>query len=271
MAKDAPGEFYSSAHISLAEAGKAAASPELIAAYVRIGGDAAELRSLHQLAEAATRAAGRQRRQGGGPDPDSVRPPQEAKSVVDYEEVRAHYVVVAQEIHYRFNPAGAIADSRCVIRLRAKAPGVRLYYQGFTYPTDQRRGVLTVEPLAGLTVDDVRESDTGMIATYFKLDRDLGPDEADPYTVAYRIRVDSPVRATPRLRYFAAPGIERLVLKAEFPPEADPAVIWWFGARDIVEAEHRVPGRELQPSPSGYERTFDDFVPSWCYGFAWNW
>lgn len=262
--------FYTSAHISLVESGATAPSLDLIEGYVRIGGDSAELRSLYHQAEAAATAADRRRRLGDStPEP---LPPRDGASVEDRDEVQRHYVVVAQEMHYRFNPDGSIQDCRALVRVRAKSPAVRLCYVGFIYPADQRPGVLSIEPGDGVTLDHLRESETGMIAAFLKLDRDLYPDEPEPFAFSFRLDVDSANRALPRLRYFADAGTERLVLSAEFLPEAEPKDLWWFGARDIVEVENRRPGHALMHDGNGlYERTFDELVPTWCYGFAWSW
>jgi hypothetical protein len=87
-----------------------------------------------------------------------------------------------------------------------------------------------------------------MIAAFLKLDRDLYPDDPEPFTFSFRLDVDSANRALPRLRYFADTGTER------------------------VEVENRRPGHELMHDGNGlYERTFDELVPTWCYGFAWSW
>lgn len=271
MPKDESGDFYSSGHISLAEAGAVAPSLELVDTYARVGGGMAELRSLYQQVTAATRMAGRRRRQGSELDAGAW-PPRDALATLDRHEVQEHYVVVSQEAQYSFTGTGAIRALVCTVQLRAKVPGVCLYHAAFAYPTDQRAGVLTVEPIFGATVADLRESVTGAVALYLRLDRDLHPDDLHPYFLSFRVRVGSRMRAAPRLRYFAGVGNERLVVRADYAPAAIPAAIWWFAAADVVDAELRLPGRELEPTDGGsYERTFDRLVPSWCYGFAWNW
>src|SRR5262249_14289580 len=83
------------------------------------------------------------------------------------------------------DPGDAIRDVVCTVRIRAKVPGVRLYHAGFAYPTDQRPGVLAVEPIRGGTVADVKESPTGAIAVYFLLDRDIDVGDAQPYDLCF--------------------------------------------------------------------------------------
>jgi len=261
--------FYSSGHISQVEAGAVAASPELVSSYTDIGGDGAELRSLHEQALAATKDAGRLRRQG--PHAEAAAPPRDPHAVNDRREVQRHYVVVAHDARYVLAPSGAIGDLVCTVRIRAKASGVRLYHAGFSYPTDARPGVLTVESIAGGTVADVRESPTGAIAVYFLLDRDVNADESGPYDLSFRVRVNSDVPAAPRLRYFADAGNEQLTMRVDLSAAGTPHAIWWFAAPDVVDAEHSLPGQQLEPGDDGgYHRTFDRLVPGWCYGFAWR-
>jgi hypothetical protein len=181
-------------------------------------------------------------------------------------------VVVSHDAHYIFGESGAVSEMICTIRIRATSPSVCLYYAGFTYLTDQHRGVLLVEPITGGTIGDLRESATGSIVLYLLLDQDLSPDDPDAYSLTFRIRIRSDVRAVPRLRYFADTGNERLVLRASFPPAASPSMIWWFAAADVVDAENGTLNRQLHAeSAGGFERIFDDLIPGWCYGFAWNW
>lgn len=260
---------YSSGHISLVEAGAVAASPELVTSYTDIGGNGAELRSLHEQALTATRDAGRLRRQG--PLETVAAPPQDPRTVQDRREVQRHYIVVAHDARYAFAPSGAIVDLVCTVRVRAKASGVRLYHAGFAYPTDPRPGVLTVEAISGGTVADVRESPTGAIAVYFRLDREVNADEPAPYDLSFRVRVASDVPAAPRLRYFADAGNEQLTMHVDLSAVGSPQAIWWFAAADVVDAEQCPPGQLLEPEDGGgYRHTFDRLVPGWCYGFAWR-
>ena len=268
--KDNDGAYYSSGHISLIESGRTAPSPELVDAYARLGDNYAELRSLHQQVMTATQAAGRRRREGEKPEPET--PPRDLAAVTDRRDVQRHYIVVSNSAHYSFTAAGAIRDVVCTIRLRARTPAVRIYYTGFSYPTDQRLGVLSIEAISGGQVTTTQESHTGALSAYFTLDRDLAPDDAEPFTMMFRVKVHSDARAAPRLRFFADTGSEQLRLSADFDASMTPLLTWWFEAADVIDAEHLVPGHELTPTVDGaIDRTFDRLVPSWCYGFAWIW
>jgi hypothetical protein len=264
--------YYSSGHISLVEAGATAPSPELVEAYAAMpGAGRAELRSLHEQMLAATREAARRRRQGSDTPPGPV-PPQDMGEVSSRHDVQQHYVIVSTEADYRFGPSGAIRDVVCTVALRARAAGVRLYYTGFSYPADQRPGVLRVEVLSGAAVLAAQESPSGAVGCYFRLDRELAPDDAEPYAVAFRVAVRSERRAAPRLRYFATGGSEQLLLRAAFDTAADPGSVWWFAVPDIVDAEHPAPGQDVPGEPAAvYAHRFERLVPGWCYGFAWAW
>ncbi|HEY7223674.1 MAG TPA: hypothetical protein VH561_08815 [Micromonosporaceae bacterium] len=266
----APDGCYSSGHISLVEAGAVAASPELVEAYLVFSTTPGELRSLYQQALAATREAGRRRRQGHLAA--RAGPPRDPGSITDRQQVQEHYIVVAQEADYRFHPTGSIRDVLLTSWIRATSPGVRLVYGGFSYLTDPRRGVLSVEPVAGGRLAEMQESETGAIKAYLETDRDINPDDSQPYRISYRLKVDSPQRSVPRLRYFADEGTKQLRVRAEFPASVDPGVLWWFAAPGAIDAEYRDPRRKLRPGTGGvYHRTFDDLVPGWCYGLTWSW
>ena len=269
---DAGSPYYSSGHISLVEAGATAPSPELIDAYVAMPGSVStELRSLYEQMLAATREAGRRRRQGGEAVP-AAPPPRDLDDVRTRHEVQQHYVVVSTRTQYRFGPNGAIRDAACTVALRARNPGVRLYYTGFSYSADQRPGVLHVEAMGGASTVTAQESPTGALGCYFRLNRELAPDDPDPHTVAFRVSVRSEQRAAPRLRYFASDGSEHFLLRAAFAAPAEPDSVWWFSVPDIVDAEHQAEGQDVPRSSSGvHERRFDRLVPGWCYGFAWRW
>jgi hypothetical protein len=278
------GSYYSSGHISLVESGATAPSPELIEVYLTFlaradrEGDAAggagastELRQLYDQMQAATREAGRLRRQGGGEGAAS-RPPQHMDEVGTRHDVQQHYVAPSTEAHYRFGPTGAIRAVVCTVTLRARTPGVRLYYSGFSYPADQRRGVLKAAARAGATLAAAQESPSGALGAYLQLDRELSPDDPEPYTVVFAIGVNSQQRAIPRLGYFAAAGTDQMILQTTFEAPAQPDSVWWFAVPDVVDAETTPRSQDVPRSPEGqHERRFERLVPGWCYGFGWDW
>jgi hypothetical protein len=272
--KDPSGQtHYSSGHISLVESGATPPSPELIDSYLAMasqdGGTADEVRMLYEQMQVATRDAGRRRR--GAPAP-ATRPPRGMDEVGSRHDVQQHYLVSTTEAHYRFGPTGAIRAVLCTVLLQAKSPGVRMYYTGFSYPADPRRGVLQFRARSGATLVESQESSSGAVGTYFRLDRELSPDDPAPHTLVFEVEVDSPARATPRLGYFAASGTDRMVLRAGFDAAAEPASLWWFAVADIIDIEYPRPDQAVDRDPDGaFGRRFERLVPGWCYGFAWDW
>jgi hypothetical protein len=264
--------YYSSGHISLVEAGATAPSPELIEAYAAMpGSDPGQLRSLHERMLAATRAAARRRREGGEPEPEAV-PPRSMEEVSARHDVQRHYVVVATDAEYRFGPTGAVCEVLVAVALRATAAGVLLYYTGFSYPADQRTGVLQAEAGAGAALLSVQESPTGALGCYFRLERELSPEDRDPYRLTFRLSVRSDARAVPCLAYFPTRGGERLRLRASFDSAARPGSVWWFSVPDLVDAEQPAPGHDVPDDPAGsFAHSFERLVPGWCYGVAWTW
>ncbi|HEV7658187.1 MAG TPA: hypothetical protein VGP36_26100 [Mycobacteriales bacterium] len=262
--------YFSSGHISLVEAGATTPSPELIESYVAMPGSVSvEIYALYEQMVAASRNAARRRRQGGEP---AAGPPRDMTEVGGRQDVQRHYHVASTRAHYEFGPTGAIRDVVCEIALTANSPGVRMYYTGFNYPADQRPGVLSVEALSGAVVAAAQASPSGAIGAYFRLDRELAPEDPAPHTVAFRVEVHSEVPAAPRLRYLATGGSEQLLLSAGFAAPAVPGSVWWFAVPDIVDAEHPAPGQLVPRGEDGrFERRFERLVPSWCYGFAWAW
>lgn len=263
--------YFSSGHISLVENGYTPPSPELIEAYISLTGNGTELRSLHEQMLAASQELGRRRRQGVDRASETV-PPQRIENVTSREDVQRHYIVETNDAHYTFDGEGAIEDVRCDITLRAKTPNTGLYYAGHTYAADRRPGALRVESGTGATLAATKESDTGALQSYFILDRSLSPDEPDPYTLSFRVVVNSAVRARPSLTYQSWAGAQQMVLRAQFREPALPRRIWWFAVPYIIDAERPEPGCELPVDSSGYYfRTFANLVPRWFYGFAWVW
>src|SRR5260370_30065428 len=270
----ASGRYYSGGHISQVENGAVPPSPELVDAYANMaaqGTDRAELRWLYRQMVDASKQAGLRRR-GTAAKPASAGPPQQLAQISDRRDVQQHYVVVDYDAHYAFDLGGVIREVTCAVTLRAKSPRVRYYYSGFTYPTDIRPGVLTIEALSGCVVADTQESTSGAVAAYLQLDRDLSPEDLQPWRLRFRVRVASDARSAPHLRYFADEGNEQLTLRADFSAESAPLLLRWFSARDLIDAEHPVPGHDLTRQDfGGYIHRFEHLVPGWCYGFAWVW
>lgn len=268
---DGSGTYFSSGHISLVEAGATPPSAELVEAYAAFG-NKTELSSLYLQMLAASQHAARTRRQGLRKDVTQAGPPRAMDEVRDRHDVQRHYIVVSNQAEYLYGPTGAIREAICTITLRARTAGVRLYYSGHSYPSDQRTGVVEVLPMANADIAEIRESPSGAVASYFLLDYEIFPDDPDPYVLQFRVVVHSDVRSVPRLRYFATEGSQQLVLRAGFVGPAVPSRMWRFSEPDIVAAEQAIAEHELGLSADGcFTHVFEDLIPGWCYGFAWQW
>lgn len=262
--------YFSSSHISLVENGRTAPSPELIDAYARFSADGSMLRALYEQALAAAGEAARRRR--GSQATSESAPPQELGELTSRDDVQRHYVVERNDVDYFFDATGAMRLVRCSVALRAKSSGVRLYYAGHSYPADQRPGVLSVHVESGARIEEVRESESGSLQTFFALDRPISPADSDPYELIFTVAVHSSVVSIPRLRYHAVQGNQRMTLRAQFQPPALPDQIWWFAVPSVVDAEHPRPESALSlVETNEYSRDFDRLVPGWCYGFGWTW
>jgi hypothetical protein len=262
--------YFSSGHISLVEQGRTVPSPELIETYIRLSGRGAELSSLYEQMGAASQLAARRRRQPEGSEALPV-PPQRMDDVRDRHDVQRHYIVEQNEARYIFGPTGSIQRVECKVTLRAKTPGVRICYGGYSYPADQRRGILHIEVTGGAIIEEIRESDNGAVQTFFRLNKTLLPTD-DPYMISFRVHVKSLVRSAPHLRFHAEAGNRKLILHAEFQPPALPHALWMIEAPSIIDAALPQDGSNVMHESTGtYSRNFDQLVPGWCYGFGWRW
>jgi len=262
--------LYNSGHISWVEHGRTPPSRALVEQYVAMPGDNAHLRSLYLQMLAATREASHQRSSGG--QGGVGRPPDGFHAGLSRTDVQEHYLVSRHLADYQFAPNGAIESTACAVDIRAKHPGVTLYYAGFNYTADPRRGVLDVSAEDGCKVVAVQESDSGAIACFFALERTIDPSDRDPYTVRFRVDVASSVPAAPRLRFHATEGNETLELSARFTSPACPRGLSRFATADVIDAEHP---RNQHPVTLGSDgvghHVFEHLVPGWVYGFRWSW
>src|SRR5206468_453085 len=138
-----------------------------------------------------------------------------------------------------------------------------LCYAGFSYPADARRGVLRLEPRIGATLVACRESLTGAIQAFLRLDHAISPSDVADYPIAFVVHVSSGERALPRLRYHAANGNLQLNLRTQFRSPYTPEQIWHFSGPDVVDAEYPLEDNVLPVTKSAaYEHAFTQLVPN---------
>ena len=261
-----------SGHASNVENGRTPPSWDFIEKYLPYGGDARYLRSLYELARAESEEhKTEQRRAGetGPPGPGSA--PQELAGL-GFAEIRRHYVVQGRQERYTFDAGGVVSSLECTSMLRATSPAVVLFCSAHSYDADQRPDLLTVEAVAGCAVEHIDRHPTGSVRAYFRLDRRLEPEDAEPHGCTFRVKINSSARARPILLAHPGPGTRSYTLQAQFTEPSVPRRIWWFATENELSAIMPSDGYELAAASDGrYRKAFDTIVPGWCYGFAWQW
>jgi transcriptional regulator with XRE-family HTH domain len=265
---------FTTGQVSSVENGHTVPSLDFVETYIRLGGNGALLLSLYEQMRAVSLDSSRQRRaerKSGRSTVLDIRPPENIGEVRDHSDVQQHYIKEVNDAHYVFNSQGIIEEMRCAVTIRAKRPGVRLFYTGLVYDADRRRGVIRVDEGEGGMLVAAQESDTGSIHAYFDLGYPLEPT-ASPHTITFTVRINSQIPTKPLLVFHSSQARQQLILRAQFKAPAVPERIWWFGAPDTVDAEHAATDRIFSPDASNYYyRSFSDLALSWCYGFGWVW
>ena len=126
----------------------------------------------------------------------------------------------------------------------------------------------------GCQIERVTESHNGAVRLVIALDRDLEPQDPEPYVFSYRVLVHSSMRTHPYLLH--QPGsanVLRYTVRAQFRPPGLPQRIWWFAAETEAEAEYAPDGECIfKPDPAGYYvKSFNKLFNGWCYGLSWHW
>jgi hypothetical protein len=200
----------------------------------------------------------------------TVYAPQEISVLTIPDDVRRHYAVEAYDVHFELDGSGAIKTVSSTVQLRALTPGVRFYFTG--HAVDREPGTLAFEALAGAVLNTVQENEIGAVHVYFRLNRELHPDDTEPHTISYLVHVNATERSEPQIEYYTRPGTQQHTLQVQFTPPALPEKLWWFGEPDSLAASYPKPDQLLARSGSNYYRQeFSRLKPGWCYGFSWVW
>lgn len=259
---------YSSGHISNVENGHVTPSHELVQHYIdEFGCDRATAlaayRSMRDAGEARRREQ-RLARRGDGNGAYRVT----AEST--FSEIRACYKVHSSEAIYLFDGRGVLREVTVIRTISAVHPGVSLTAARYSYYSDQRQGVLSIEAGSGCRVERVNETVTGYMAAVLRLDHEISPRDPGRYRLSFKVRVDSDRVARPRLRYLGQSSTH-YAIRVQFTPPFVPARIWWFREPDIFDAA-QAPGRDrLLDSANGFY--FLDFsnLNKEHAGLAWDW
>lgn len=259
------GKTYGSGTISSIERGYAVPSSAVVAAYLRMGGNRAEIMALlRQAQEAPTThvAADDEFRdfeaalQDVHADPDILRLGYDFEAVEDNEYFNAN-CVPERSIHK--------------VSLHTRSPRARFFLFRFGYEYDLRPGVASVHAGAGCEVALLEESHAGVIYTVLEFD----PTATDAFglcTFSWAISVDSKNPSAPKAEVVSSRPIKHVAKQVSFDKSASPAEIWWFRGRDVSTFG-------LDPKPhqllktnaaSYYFHDFYDLENELC-GLAWKW
>lgn len=264
---------FSTGHISHVENGKTQPSRDLIEVYVRtFGGDRARLYALFEaaLAESQRLKSAQRLKTRTGVFSACASP----ENFYNPSAVRRSCIVEGDDTTYTFDARGIVEEVRVSHLIRARAPNVRLFYANHSYTADRRPGVLKVEAGHGCHIELVEESSNGSLRVYFALDREINPDDSEPYPFSYRVLVSSSVRTDPILCHQPGPAaVLHYAVRAQFRPPMLPLQVWWFATETYAEGESN--GRDgyfFELDPSGYYfKNFYKLVNGWNYGLGWQW
>lgn len=173
----------------------------------------------------------------------------------------------------RYDHRGVPDEFRTVIKIKAKVPDLDRYYFGYGCHGDNRRGVVTLEPGFGCQLGEFRESNLGVHDGYFLLDKELSPDDAEPYTFSFRAQyhtdrvwADKPIISQPKTE-------TRLkIMHLQFTPPALPSKVWWYDVATAVEIANDQPESHVLPyDPGGYYyHELHQLVIGRVYGMDWK-
>lgn len=265
---------FTSGHISPVERGQATFSDALIQAYIGIGADRRLVYSLvNRIREASRAVQQAKRRHGQLPPTPTPSASEQLTGDVIPDDIRRHYSIEMYDVYMRFDARGAVRQVRTNVSIRATSRGVRFYYAGHAGQGERRRGTLRFEAERGARLDKVVERETGAVDAYFRLDRELGPVDAEPYGLAYIVHVNSKVREDPEIIYVARTGSLQHTLRVQFVKPAVPEKIWWVGVpNESSVTVYPDPACLLPAEETGYySYHFDRLQPGWLYGFCWIW
>lgn len=264
---------FSRGYLSQVERAQKMPSSDLIETYIRkFHGDPETLRTLHDRAVDESRRNIREQQRRTHPislDLDAT-----ADDPFSPPAIKRRYSIEAKDASYFFNDRGIIEEVQLRYTIRAREPKTRLFYEGFRYRSEQRRGVLTIETGKGCQLARVKEGYDGAVKAFLLLDKELGPMDSEPYNFTFRIIVNSSVRAEPILFYMLGSATtRRYSLCAQFRTPSLPAQIWWFAVEGTTEAMMNEDAECIFPPDLNghYSKEFSPLINGRCYGFGWLW
>ncbi|PSK91385.1 hypothetical protein CLV63_120112 [Murinocardiopsis flavida] len=260
--------YFSSGHISNVENGHVTPSHELVQHYIdEFDCDRDIALSAYRTMRSASEARRREQRLARR---GVVSPPYSVTAESTYSEIRAGYKVHGSEVLYRFDELGVLEEITVIRTISALHPGVSLFTARYSYYADPHQGVLSIEAGSGCQVERVNETITGYLSAVLRLDRDLSPRDPAPFSLSFKVKVNSDRTARPLLRYYGQ-SVTRHAMRAQFTPPMVPVDAWWFREPDVFDAD-QVPRRDqmMQSRNGFYFLDFDDLRKEHA-GLSWHW
>ena len=246
-------------------------STQLLGHYASVcGGDYAYLELMLREVLAAGE---RQRRTQRAWERGEPAPQNDAHSLYDSPEPFRLYSIDVIESHTTYDGHGIPTELRLILTIRAKVEGLDRYYFGIGCHGDYRRGAVSLEAGFGCSIGEFTESDKGVHNGYFQLDRELSPEDAEPFTFLIRVVYHTHVRADWPIISQPKTDTVRYVLSAQFTAPSLPKRVWWFDAATAVEAENDPADKQVLPrTSSGFYRHVFTSLALWrTYGLNGEW
>lgn len=203
---------FSSSHVSLVENGKSQPSEGFIEEYIRLGADRDKLMALYKKAKKHTELT---TVQSGG----------------QLLQKRPALVIERRQLIFHFSESGSIIDQAVIMDVRATdSPVEQEIYINSSYRSDDRKGVLEIEPLSGCRVTQLTESEDSHISATIEPHKRIAIADG-LYSLSYRFMVNSKVRCHPVVSWqLLTPGTRHISFQLNFDPAAVPTRAWWFAS-----------------------------------------
>jgi hypothetical protein len=259
---------YSSGHISNVENGHVTPSPELVRAYIAIGGDSASIMSCYDDVKQDGVQRARRRRQAQRP----VAPVEDEPITPDSpaEVIRGSYRLHSLDVAFQLDARGAVTAITMINKIQALETPVRYILQTAGYGADPRRGVLSFEPGANCEIAKVVEYDSGLLDVTLSLNEPAMPGDSALTEFAFTVRTQTDKRANPYLRFYTHNLQHHHAVRVQFTPGALPKDIWWFRGRSHLDVETAVKHQLAQNEANFYFCEFLNLRDEY-FGVAWEW
>lgn len=264
---------FSTTHISMAERGLTGASEDLVAEYIKLGGDRVRLLSMLDAINRVSKKSQRKKRLKQATLPEAI-DPQTLTPDSNPHELRRLYQLEEQDDLYVIGANKAVQRATHLVRVRPLTPQTRYYVNSYGTAESSRRGVLSLHAGQGCKIARLVETDRGVL--HFVLDFNPSgaqiQDRLYEFTFIIDIHDDDPMVKRPMLRNSTKSGIRRVLKRVQFTEPAVPRRIWWFRKIELLETDDPPQPEQLLPLNSAhlYFHDFPDTINEYV-GLAWEW